>query len=83
MSEARNAWEVVKSQSRNMSIFYTSLSFKIIEKLVDRDEAKPVDHLHPFKSFGKCPVCNESVHLKHHRQFCGECGSRLEWRKDD
>lgn len=83
MSEVRDAWEVVKNQSSNMSKFYTSLSFKIIEKLVDRDEAKQVKKLHPFKAFGKCPVCNESVTLRHHRQFCGECGSRLDWNKHE
>ena len=83
MSKARDAWEVVKKQSRDMSMFYQSFSFKIIEKLVDRDEAKQVNKLHPFKAFGKCPVCNESVNLKHHRQFCGECGSRLDWNKHE
>lgn len=51
----------------------------ILGVLVDRDEPKPVSHLHPLKAFGKCPVCNESVHLRHHRQFCGECGNRLVW----
>lgn len=57
--------------------FYEDI--KTLEVLVDRDEAKPVNRLHPLKAFGKCPVCNESVHLRHHRQFCGECGNRLVW----
>lgn len=83
MSEVRDAWEVVKKQSRDMSMFYTSMSFKIIEKLVIRDEAKTVNRLHPFKALGKCPVCNENVNIRHHRQFCGECGNRLKWGKDD
>lgn len=56
---------------------------KILQVLVDRDEAKQVNHLHPLKSFGKCPSCNKSVHILHHRQFCGECGTRLEWSKDE
>lgn len=50
-----------------------------LQELVIRDEPKPVNHLHPLKAFGKCPVCNETVHLRHHRQFCGECGSKLIW----
>lgn len=83
MSEVRDAWEVVKNQSRDMSMFYYSMSFKIIEKLVERDYAKQVKKLHPFKAFGKCPLCNVSVTLRHHRQFCGECGNRLEWSKNE
>ena len=55
----------------------------ILNVLVDRDEAKPVNHLHSFKAFGKCPVCNESVHLAHHSNFCGKCGNRLEWSKNE
>jgi len=50
-----------------------------LQELVDRDEAKQVNHLHPLKSFGKCPSCNKSVHILHHRQFCGDCGTRLIW----
>jgi len=55
----------------------------LIQSLVDRDEPKPVLHEHSIKQFGKCPVCHESVHIRHHRQFCGECGSRLDWNKHE
>lgn len=83
MSKAREAWEVIKKQTDNTSRLYASSSFNVVEELVTRDEPKQVNHLHPLKSFGKCPTCNKSVHILHHRQFCGECGTRLEWRKDE
>jgi len=83
MNKSRDAWEVVKKQTDNTSRLYASSSFNVVEEIVTRDEPKPVNHLHPFKAFGKCPVCNESVHLAHHSNFCGKCGKRLEWSKNE
>lgn len=80
MSKAREAWEVVKNQTSNMSRLYSSDSFKVVEELVDRDEHKPVLHENVMKQFGKCPVCNSSVAIQFHSDFCGKCGNRLKWR---
>lgn len=48
--------------------------------LADRDEPKPVLHENTMKQFGKCPVCNSSVAIQFHSDFCGKCGNRLKWR---
>lgn len=79
MNKSRQALDYLKSLSDQVISVALLHYIGILEELVNRDEAKPVDHLHPFKAFGKCPVCNETVHLRHHRQFCGECGSKLIW----
>lgn len=52
---------------------------KVLNDLVTRDEPKTVLHENTLKQFGKCPVCNASVTIRFHRQFCGECGNRLTW----
>lgn len=52
----------------------------LIQSLVDRDEAKPVLHENVMNQFGKCPVCNSSVAIQFHSDFCGKCGNRLKWR---
>lgn len=96
MSEAREALKCLTSDSleNNSRIEFrqdnlirmnqsTLDDSKIIEEILIRDEAKTVNHLHPFKSFGKCPVCNESVHLIHHSNFCGKCGNRLKWKGEE
>ena len=94
MSEAREALDTLYESSLAFVRFAHYLNAELTEgilktkkdslqELVDRDEAKPVKHLHALKSFGKCPSCNNSVHLMHHSDFCGKCGTRLEWRKDE
>lgn len=83
MNKSRQALNYLKSLSNQVISVALLHYISIIEELVNRDEAKQVNHLHPLKAFGKCPVCNETVHLRHHRQFCGECGKRLGWSKDD
>lgn len=87
MSKARESFNRVKNKELfNGETDQYETVFEIDDKdieclneLVTRDEAKPISHLHPLKSFGKCHVCNKSVHLIHHRNFCGECGTRLIW----
>lgn len=55
----------------------------VLQPLVDRDEAKPVLHENVMKQFGKCPVCNSSVAIQFHSDFCGKCGNRLKWRGEE
>lgn len=50
-----------------------------LEVLVIRDEPKHVNHENVMKQFGKCPVCNSSVTIQFHSDFCGKCGNRLVW----
>ena len=89
MSKAREALERMSHMDYHNVEFnefqgdlYYSDKLKL-EELAIRDEPKPVLHENTMKQFGKCPVCNESVTLRHHRQFCGECGSRLDWIKHE
>lgn len=51
-----------------------------LRELSKRDEPKPVLHENVMKQFGKCPVCNSSVAIQFHSDFCGKCGNRLKWR---
>ena len=55
----------------------------LIQSLVDRDEPKPVPHENVMKQFGKCSVCNTSVAIQFHSDFCGKCGNRLKWRGEE
>lgn len=77
MSKAREALEGLAS-------YYDYDDYvKILEPLVDRDEPKPVLHENAMKQFGKCPVCNSSVAIQFHSDFCGKCGCRLIWRGEE
>jgi len=53
---------------------------KVLNDLVTRDEQKTVLHENTLKQFGKCPVCNTSVAIQFHSDFCGKCGNRITWR---
>ena len=52
----------------------------LLNELATRDEPKSVLHENTMKQFGKCPVCNSSVAIQFHSDFCGKCGNRLKWR---
>lgn len=30
---------------------------------------------------GICPNCNEGVYIDEHKNFCGNCGQKLDWRQ--
>lgn len=96
MSEAREALKCLTSDSleNNSRIEFrqdnlirmnqsTLDDSKIIEEILIRDEPKPVLHENTMKQFGKCPVCNSSVAIQFHSDFCGKCGNRLIWRGEE
>lgn len=89
MSKAREAFQLLTKPLKNIkgrikgveTTVYDHMKVEIdtVDKIITRDEAEQVLHENMFKSFGKCPVCNSSVAIRFHRQFCGECGKALEW----
>lgn len=89
MSKAREALERMSHMNYMNGEFkafqcdlYYSDKIKL-DELVTRDEPKEVIHENTFKSFGKCPVCNSSVAIQFHSVFCGKCGNRLKWRREE
>ena len=84
MSKAREALEIVDELStESLNRKYLKLHYNALNELVTRDEPKPVLHENTMKQFGKCPVCNSSVAIQFHSDFCGKCGCRLKWRGEE
>lgn len=84
VNKAREALDFLdkftKSHNSSLNEYIHQEQIIPLQELVDRDEAKPVLHENVMKQFGKCPVCNTSVAIQFHSDFCGKCGNRLIWR---
>lgn len=67
-----------------------------IEELVDKETPKKVEKSKPLEEDTKigrctfkkgttflrhCPVCGEVLHLLYHKNYCGQCGTRLDWEE--
>lgn len=82
MSKAREAFNFILGNALYPSIEtfdQARIYSKDVEPVLIRDEGKPVVREHDLRAWGHCPVCNASVGLPFHRQFCGDCGTRLIW----
>lgn len=56
---------------------------KSLEELVDKDTPKKIldkkEELHGMSFI--CPNCGKKIYTNFIRNYCGECGQRLEWGK--
>lgn len=52
-------------------------NFDLIRKALDR--MKPKEPMYSYEGTGKCPVCRDLVNTTEDKNFCWNCGQRLDW----
>lgn len=85
-----------KSISDNQYQYGSDEDWELMEELVDKETPKKVEKHRPLENdvkignatfkkgtsfLSKCPVCGKFVHKRYHKNYCGNCGQKLDWEE--
>lgn len=80
MNKYQEAFDVMVNNMGDVG-FYTEVT--LMQELVDKATPKKVidkkEELHGMSFI--CPNCGKKVYTNFIRNYCGECGQRLDWSK--
>lgn len=82
--------KLLRDRTSDINLFNRIVFDKILQALDKQEPMKVLDieeminpiHTNEWTYYGICPNCNEDVCIEDHKNYCGNCGQRLDWSED-